>query len=203
MKNVVIIGLGWLGLPLAQTLKQQGYRVSGTIRTPEKAHTITQMGITCHCQDFNATIKSATNGFPEHASWILTIPPTGNDDYVQTLQNAINFATPFKPAHILFTSSTGVYKPTGQHDELSTEFDSSPRAQRILDAEATDKISTSTSYHSATFIRTHWPKSPPWKFLEKRHASRCKPSGQSCPSRRLHPRFDDTCRKTTKSGRYF
>lgn len=145
LKNIVIIGLGWLGLPLAQALKHSGYHVQGTVRTPEKAQHISEMGITCHCQDFNDDVALPPNTFPKNASWVITVPPTGNSDYAHTVQRVVDCATAFDPAHIIFTSSTGIYKAFGHHDEQSTAFDTSPRAERILAAEAVIKA-TSAPY---------------------------------------------------------
>ena len=36
MKNIGIIGLGWLGLPLAKNLQRQGFTIFGTTTSLEK-----------------------------------------------------------------------------------------------------------------------------------------------------------------------
>ena len=36
MKTVFIFGLGYVGVPLAQSLADQGWQVRGTTRTPSK-----------------------------------------------------------------------------------------------------------------------------------------------------------------------
>ncbi|WP_227648030.1 NAD(P)-binding domain-containing protein, partial [Klebsiella pneumoniae] len=45
MKRVVVIGAGWLGLPLAQWLKQQGHIVYATRTTPQAVQTLEDQGI--------------------------------------------------------------------------------------------------------------------------------------------------------------
>ncbi len=45
MKRVVVIGAGWLGLPLAQWLKQQGHIVYATRTTPQGLQTLQPKGI--------------------------------------------------------------------------------------------------------------------------------------------------------------
>jgi Trk K+ transport system NAD-binding subunit len=44
IKNVVIIGVGWLGLPLALSLKNQGYTVYAGTRNPETIQKFNSLG---------------------------------------------------------------------------------------------------------------------------------------------------------------
>ena len=45
MKSVAIVGLGWLGLPLALHLKELGWYVKGSKQSPEDAQKLHQLGI--------------------------------------------------------------------------------------------------------------------------------------------------------------
>ncbi|MDW0796151.1 GDP-L-fucose synthase, partial [Mannheimia haemolytica] len=48
MKKITILGLGWLGLPLAEALQNKGWRVAGTKRT------VGELAIECYPLDLNA-----------------------------------------------------------------------------------------------------------------------------------------------------
>ena len=45
MKSVAIVGLGWLGLPLALHLKELGWCVKGSKQSSEDAQKLHQLGI--------------------------------------------------------------------------------------------------------------------------------------------------------------
>ena len=45
MKSVAIVGLGWLGLPLAQHLKKLGWRVKGSKQSPEGSQQLHHLAI--------------------------------------------------------------------------------------------------------------------------------------------------------------
>ncbi|MCG8385714.1 MAG: hypothetical protein MJA30_09250, partial [Cytophagales bacterium] len=38
LKHIAILGLGWLGLPLAKALHQQGYKIQGSVSSLDKFH---------------------------------------------------------------------------------------------------------------------------------------------------------------------
>ncbi|MGB0899588.1 MAG: NAD-dependent epimerase/dehydratase family protein [Psychrobium sp.] len=106
-QNILIIGSGWLGLPLAKSLNQQGQHVTATTTSINKViagdvniiHLDTQdpESISAICMHFDVMI--------------ITIPPKrglGNDylaELTQLNQLAISLAIP----HVLFTSSTSVF----------------------------------------------------------------------------------------------
>ncbi|WP_250148488.1 NAD(P)-binding domain-containing protein, partial [Serratia marcescens] len=48
MKKVAIIGLGWLGMPLALSLMGRGYDVVGSKTTPDGVEAARMSGIECY-----------------------------------------------------------------------------------------------------------------------------------------------------------
>ena len=46
MKQISILGCGWLGFPLAKSLLQKGYMVSGSTTSVEKISVLENAGIT-------------------------------------------------------------------------------------------------------------------------------------------------------------
>lgn len=45
--KIIIYGLGWYGLPLAESLQKKGHEVSGSVTTQEKAKTISHIETAC------------------------------------------------------------------------------------------------------------------------------------------------------------
>ena len=48
MKKVAIIGLGWLGMPLALSLMSRGFDVVGSKTTPDGVDAARMLGIECY-----------------------------------------------------------------------------------------------------------------------------------------------------------
>jgi len=73
--HVFFFGLGYTGLRLARRMRDAGWRVSGTVRTPEKAAALADAeGITVHAFDGTAPI-AATDPFADVTHVVDTAPP--------------------------------------------------------------------------------------------------------------------------------
>jgi nucleoside-diphosphate-sugar epimerase len=108
--NITLVGLGWLGLPLALELQKHNHVVNGFVTTDEKAEDIRAMGIDClkHVvgsdDEIPASITDATEVL------LITIPPLEKDKPEHYGDHLVKLAKQFKNAkHILFTSSTSIY----------------------------------------------------------------------------------------------
>jgi len=77
MKNISILGCGWLGFPLAETLFRGGYLVKGSTTSKEKIHFLGKTGI----KPFQIVLKDTEitgeiSSFLEKAEiLIIDIPP--------------------------------------------------------------------------------------------------------------------------------
>lgn len=106
-QNILIIGSGWLGLPLAKSLNQQGQHVTATTTSMNKVIAGDVNLIHLDTQD-PESISALSMHFDV---MIITIPPKrglGNNyltELTQLHQLAISLAIP----HVLFTSSTSVW----------------------------------------------------------------------------------------------
>ena len=85
MKSVAIVGLGWLGLPLALHLKELGWYVKGSKQSPEDAQKLHQLGI----ETYPFSLSDEMKRLPDHIrplfnvdALILTLPP-GRVSYQQ------------------------------------------------------------------------------------------------------------------------
>ena len=132
--SLAILGLGWLGEPLAHTLRERGWQVCGTSRQADKAERLERAGVAAQVWDFNAPLPSH---WPErlHAhTLLLCVPPGKVEDYPATLGHLARLAVKAGVQRVIFTSATSVYAGTG----VKTEADAAPdgaRGERMLAAE--------------------------------------------------------------------
>lgn len=116
MSSITIIGLGWLGMPLAERLQQQGWQVKGTKRRAEPN--------SIECLPFELTAFCETDLAPLLASDVLfiNIPPSGctPDEYSNGIKRLVSTAILQNVRHIMFISSTSVLPMrSGNFDETS------------------------------------------------------------------------------------
>ncbi|MEJ6583516.1 MAG: NAD(P)-binding domain-containing protein [Crocinitomicaceae bacterium] len=106
--NWTIIGCGWLGTSLAETLLNSGDDVIGTTTRPEKKSELEQKGIKSVTFKLNSQISTEIIGFSEIV--VLSVPPfnrTNTTDYGDAL---VNLVQQFHPnTKFLFLGSTGIY----------------------------------------------------------------------------------------------
>jgi nucleoside-diphosphate-sugar epimerase len=123
MKSVAIVGLGWLGLPLALHLKELGWCVKGSKQSPEDAQKLHQLGI----ETYPFSLSEEMMSLPDHIrplfnvdALIITLPPSSfsSQQYCEYLAFLINQAKKQGVQHLIFTSSTSVFSNiSGQFDE--------------------------------------------------------------------------------------
>ena len=125
MKSVAIVGLGWLGLPLAQHLKKLGWRVKGSKQSLADAQRLHRLGIEAYPFSLSGEMKH----LPDHIctlfnvdALIITLPPSrfSSQQYCEHLAFLANQAKKQGVQHLIFTSSTSVFPDiSGQFDESS------------------------------------------------------------------------------------
>jgi nucleoside-diphosphate-sugar epimerase len=122
MKQISILGCGWLGLPLAKSLIEKGFLVKGSTTSLEKISILENKGI----QAFQISLsEEKINGdihsFLENSEiLIIDIPPKlrGNSSDASTalsktffskIQNLLPFIEKSSVEKVIFVSSTAVY----------------------------------------------------------------------------------------------
>ncbi len=113
--DVSILGCGWLGLPLANKLVQEGYRVKGSTTTPEKLAVLQQQGITAfliNLDDAEQDTETLTS-FLEAKILVLNVPPRlrsgGGETYLHQMHLLLKALLQSPVNRVLFVSSTSVY----------------------------------------------------------------------------------------------
>lgn len=136
MKSVSVVGLGWLGLPLALHLKQQGWAVKGTKQTEDHVPTMKKMGIDCYLftlaqDEFPAEIVQAE-------ALVINIPPNATNvaHYGAGIKRLISHGILQKVRHTLFVSSSSVFpQQEGVFDEQSLTVESDVSSQALIELE--------------------------------------------------------------------
>lgn len=129
MRQISILGCGWLGLPLAKALIENGITVKGSTTSPEKLSMIEKLGI----QPFLIALESGRISgdietfLAKSKTLIIDIPPKlrGNSNdfstvlkktFVEKIKTLIPFIEKSTVENVLFISSTSVYGDTSSLD---------------------------------------------------------------------------------------
>ena len=124
MTQISILGCGWLGLPLAKALLENGFSVNGSTTSKDKLSVLKNLGIQAFQIELSETkIQGEVDSFLENsATLIIDIPPKlrGNskEDFVAKIKNLIPFIEKSTVVNVLFISSTSVY---GEDNSFVTE----------------------------------------------------------------------------------
>jgi nucleoside-diphosphate-sugar epimerase len=124
MKQISILGCGWLGMPLAKSLLEKGFSVNGSTTSLEKISALKSNGIQAFQIELSETeIKGEIDSFLATSEiLIIDIPPKlrsiSSENFVKKIQNLIPFIEKVKIEKIIFISSTSVY---GDYNSVVTE----------------------------------------------------------------------------------
>lgn len=117
MKKVLIIGLGWLGLPLAEHLQQLGWQVQGTKRN------VSSGAIPATALDFNAfALTPELEKRLACDALVITVPPntTSAEQYRSSVKALVEKAVSQGVKQVIFIGSTSVLpSESGEFDENS------------------------------------------------------------------------------------
>ncbi len=144
MKTVSILGCGWLGLPLALSLKEAGFLVRGSARGPEKLPALLEKGIEPYLIDIAPEVRGeSTDEFFSSDVLFINFPPERRDDietyHEKQIRNLIGAIPNPGGKMVIFASSTSVYPNTNgvvrEEDSLNPEKPSGKalvRVERLL-----------------------------------------------------------------------
>ncbi|MCS5641766.1 MAG: NAD-dependent epimerase/dehydratase family protein [Dehalococcoidia bacterium] len=134
--RILVLGCGYVGLPLARKLAGLGHEVHASRRTGFIVE-----GITTHQTD--VTLRSSFESLPSAFDWILFTASSSRGDanvhravFVEGTRNLLDWLDN-SPSRVLFTSSTSVYPQTNGTwvDEKSCEKPTSGAALNLALAE--------------------------------------------------------------------
>ena len=113
--SISVVGCGWLGLPLAESLTTRGFRVKGTTTTAQKLEILRNKGIDPYLVHFEPDNLAITPDILNCDVLIINIPPSSRDPLksgnYQLMADYFAATLPNSPVRkIILVSSTSVYK---------------------------------------------------------------------------------------------
>ncbi|HCQ14040.1 NAD(P)H-binding protein [Flavobacterium sp.] len=119
MKQISILGCGWLGLPLAKSLIEKGFSVNGSTTSVEKIAVLENAGIHPFLVSLSAVevsdeTKISIENFLQNSDvLIIDIPPKlrgdSSENFVAKIQKIIPHIEKSLVEKVIFVSSTSVY----------------------------------------------------------------------------------------------
>lgn len=109
MSRIGIIGMGWLGLQLAEKLKLEAYQLLGTVSSKEKQTKIKSKFNEVEVLKLDELNEQTLND-KNIDFFVLTIPPSASNQYATKMKELIFHVLCNHPkASLLYTSSSSVY----------------------------------------------------------------------------------------------
>lgn len=150
MKQISILGCGWLGLPLAKQLIQNGNLVKGSTTSIDKLQLLESAGIIPYQIELSSEeIEGPIAAFLDKSEiLIIDIPPKlrgiEKDNFVAKIQLLLPAIEKSSNLKVVFVSSTSVYADTNKIvTEDSITFPESESGRQLLTAELLLKNSAS------------------------------------------------------------
>ncbi|MDT0620786.1 NAD-dependent epimerase/dehydratase family protein [Croceitalea vernalis] len=114
-KTIGVLGCGWLGQPLAQSLVLKGHQVKGSTTSTDKFKVLENLGISpYHIKLTEEKVEGNITSFLQELEvLIVNIPPglrkTGNGSFIKRIEMLLRHVEDSKIDNVLFVSSTSVY----------------------------------------------------------------------------------------------
>lgn len=144
MKNIGILGLGWLGKPLAIALENEGFEVKGSTTRLAKKTQLQQEGLVAFLLALEASgiIGEAKAFLKDVELLIVNIPPkipqADTHSYLQKIQRLLTEIDLYEVKKVVYVSTTGVFADDEgfpEYTEHSKPNAQSPKAKQLIEAE--------------------------------------------------------------------
>ncbi|WP_039058564.1 SDR family oxidoreductase [Enterobacter sp. Bisph1] len=116
MKKIAIVGLGWLGMPLAMSLNARGWQVTGSKTSLDGVEAARMCGIESYLLNLEPELVCDPDDLAalmQADALVITLPArrtgAGEEFYLQAMQEIVDSALAYRIPRIIFTSSTSVY----------------------------------------------------------------------------------------------
>lgn len=156
MKQISILGCGWLGFPLAKSFIKKGSTIKGSTTTPSKIKILEEAGIKSFLISLGTTIEGEIEEFLEDSDvLIIDIPPKLRSDLSESFTAKIKALIPFieksTVKKVLIISSTSVYADDNSVvTEKTVPKPDTESGKQLLEAE--NLLNKNTSFQT-TIIR--------------------------------------------------
>ena len=159
MTQISILGCGWLGLPLAKALLENGFLVKGSTTSVGKLSVLENLGIQAFQIELSETkIQGEVDSFLENSKiLIIDVPPKlrGNskENFVFKIKNVISFIEKSTVENVIFISSTSVYGDTSTSLSVTEETELNPDTESGRQLVQTEQLLQSNSNFKTTILR--------------------------------------------------
>ena len=166
MTQISILGCGWLGLPLAKALLENGFLVKGSTTSVGKLSVLENLGIQAFQIELSETkIQGEVDSFLENSKiLIIDVPPklrgsstdpstTLRMTFVEKIKNVIPFIEKSSVENVLFISSTSVYGDTSTALSVTEETKLNPDTESGRQLVQTEQLLQSNSNFKTTILR--------------------------------------------------
>jgi nucleoside-diphosphate-sugar epimerase len=129
LMKISILGCGWLGLPLAEHLRDHGHNIKGSTTSKDKLELLSGKKITPFLLKLDPHLDCENcDDFWDAEVLVLNIPPGRNRDNIEDfhtkqIQSVIEKVTPSPISFVVFVSSTSVYP---EKSGIVAEVDTKP-----------------------------------------------------------------------------
>ena len=169
--QISILGCGWLGLPLAQTLVRQGHTIKGSTTRPEKLATLEAAGIASYLIHFDPEINEDHRpDFFDSELLMVNIPPKRHEQltevYPRQVASLLRALKNSPVKKLLFVSSTSVYPNVNRavrEEDAGGEIKAS--GQALLTTERMVRQAPGVAVTVLRFCGLFGPDRPPGRFL--------------------------------------
>ena len=170
-KKIAILGLGWLGLPLAKHLFEQGCEITGSTTSSEKLMQLLQSRLAVRIIKVtkNNVQGNWKNFIQDIDTLIINIPPGKIDNpvdhYALQLEQIARRCDPSQK--VIFVSSTSVYGNENNHvDEKSRPNPVKESGKRVLEAEKVIQNHFKNNASIVRFAGLFGPDRHPGRFIK-------------------------------------
>lgn len=141
---ISILGCGWLGLPLAEKLRDNGHSIKGSTTSQDKMELLNGKDISPYLLKLTPHIECEDcRNFFDADLLVLNIPPgirQGNSEkyHLQQIQSVIEMVEESSINRLIFVSSTSVYPETGDvvsEEDVKSGQASSASGEALIKAE--------------------------------------------------------------------
>lgn len=163
MKTIAILGCGWLGFPLAQSLISKGYEVKGSTTSENKLEALKNARILPFQIQLeeNQIIGKIEHFLNETDVLIIAIPPglrkiqeaTTEKTFVAKIEKLIPYIEKSGIQKVLFVSSTSVYGNDFPIVEITEETKPNPDTESGKQLAVVETLLQSNSHFKTTVIR--------------------------------------------------
>ncbi|MEW5676654.1 NAD(P)-binding domain-containing protein [Flavobacterium enshiense] len=159
LPKIALLGCGWLGLPLAESLISKGYSVKGSTTTHSKTDHLKASGIEAfHLVCTENGITGDIQGFLDTSDLlIINIPPklrnVAAENFVRKISFLIPYLTSFSVKKVIFVSATSVYSDELSYNKVTEGYFSNPNTENGKQLLETERLLQNNPDFRTTVVR--------------------------------------------------